>query len=351
MNRLSFIGNSTLDAERLRRLLTGVFDVQFVELARVGGERPDRFTVIAPDYDDAPSLIKLRQWIKLRPKDGRMVFVTRAESRVENAQAHALGATGVVHRPIDSAELLEKLWDDIAVLGDTTPGFGALGHQGAAAAQDSLRDIFSAASLGDALKATAIESAGAAVVNDIEANGLSTWIETVRSHHSQTYQHCLLVTGVAVAFGQHLGVGSADRKRLSIAGMLHDLGKARIPISILEKPGPLDQDELAIMRKHPEYGAEALKTAEGFQPEMLEIVLHHHEYLDGSGYPHGIGGNEIPDLVRMMTVADIYGALLERRSYKPPMSPQKAYDILLSMGPKLDAALVRAFASVTKVAA
>lgn len=351
MNRLSFIGNSTIDAERLRRQLAGVFDVQFVELARVGAERPDRFTVIAPDYDDAPSLIKLRQWVKLRPSDGRVIFVTRAESRVENAQAHALGATGVVHRPIDGGELLNKLWDDIAILGNTTPGFGVQGHQGAAAAQESLRDIFRAASLGDAPKAAAIETAGSAVVDDIEANGLSSWIDTVRSHHSQTYQHCLLVTGVAVAFGQKLGVGAADRKRLSIAGMLHDLGKARIPIAILEKPGPLDQNELAIMRKHPEYGAEALKSAAGFQSEMLDIVLHHHEYLDGSGYPHGIGSNEIADLVRMMTIADIYGALLERRSYKPPMVPQKAYDILLSMGPKLDTALVRAFASVTKAAA
>src|SRR4029079_8794258 len=111
---------------------------------------------------------------------------------------------------------------------------------------------------------------------------LSCWIDAVRKHHSQTYQHCLLVTGVATAFGQHLGLSQVDRSRLAFAGMLHDIGKARVPVTILEKPSPLDRDEMAVMRLHPEYGLEALKGAAELQPEMRDIVIHHHEYLDGS---------------------------------------------------------------------
>ena len=125
--------------------------------------------------------------------------------------------------------------------------------------------------------------------------------------------------------------------------MLHDIGKARIPISILEKPGRLDKDEMTVMRKHPEYGLDALKSVLGVDKEMIDMVLHHHEHLDGMGYPHGLKANEISDLVRIITISDIFGALIEQRSYKEPMSGKDAYQILLDMGPKLDKDLVREF--------
>ena len=195
----------------------------------------------------------------------------------------------------------------------------------------------------------AIQSASDAVVGQVEAQGLAAWIDTVRAHHSQTYQHCLLVTGLAVAFGQQLGASRADRQRLSFAGMLHDIGKARIPLAILEKPGRLDDAEMAVMRKHPQFGLDALGTVSGLPPEMLDMVVHHHEYLDGSGYPHGLMGNEISDLVRIMTISDIFGALIERRSYKPPLSGEAAFQILVDMGPKLDMDLVRAFRFAAKL--
>src|SRR5829696_2824775 len=94
--------------------------------------------------------------------------------------------------------------------------------------------------------------------SNIEEEGFARWIATVRKHHSQTYQHCLIVTGVAVTFAQDLGFSKTDRHRVATAGLLHDVGKARIPLSILEKPGPLNDDELAIMRKHPLLGYDAL---------------------------------------------------------------------------------------------
>src|SRR5262249_48125692 len=134
-----------------------------------------------------------------------------------------------------------------------------------------------------------------------------------------------------------------DCQRLAFSGMLHDVGKARIPLSILEKPGPLDKKEWAVMRKHPEYGIEALRPAKGLPPEMLDMVAHHHEYLDGSGYPHGLKGSEISDLVRIMTISDIFGALIERRAYRAPLAGPAAYQILRDMGARLDTDLVRAF--------
>ena len=234
------------------------------------------------------------------------------------------------------------------MLGGDSSELRAQGHAGAAAAHDGLESIFSACR-GDALDASKVTTASAAVVDEIESKGLSSWIDIVRKHHSQTYQHCLIVTGVAAAFGQHLGLAMTDRNRLSFAGMLHDVGKAMVPVAILEKPGALDADEMAIMKKHPEYGIEALKSGVDLQPEMIDIVVHHHEYLDGSGYPHGLHAHEIADLVRITTIVDVYSALIEHRAYRPAMPSQKAYDILREMGPKLDQDLVRAFSFVTKL--
>lgn len=349
MNRLSFVSDSTFDAERLRRQLAGLLNVDFVELGGIHRTTPGPFTVISARLNNASHLLDLKEWMKSKPKGGKVIFATQSGSHLEQTQAYALGATDVVNSPIDAKELLQKIWSDFAVLGGNSSELRVQGHAGAAAAHDGLQSIFSVCR-GETLDTAKVTTASVEVVGEIESMGLSSWIDTVRKHHSQTYQHCLLVTGVAAAFGQHLGLSAADRNRLSFAGMLHDVGKAMIPLAILEKPGALDAQEMNVMRKHPEYGVEALKSDLGLQPDMIDIVAHHHEYLDGSGYPHGLHAHEISDLVRIMTIVDVYSALIENRVYKPPMPSQKAYDILREMGPKLDQDLVRAFSVVaTKV--
>jgi HD-GYP domain-containing protein (c-di-GMP phosphodiesterase class II) len=97
------------------------------------------------------------------------------------------------------------------------------------------------------------------------------------------------------------------------------------------------------MRKHAEYGFDALASVPGISNDILDMVVHHHEYLDGSGYPHGLQASEISDLVRIITISDIFSALIERRSYRRPMSGRDAYQKLLELGPKLDTELVREF--------
>ena len=104
------------------------------------------------------------------------------------------------------------------------------------------------------------------------------------------------------------------------------------------------------MKQHPLFGLDALKSAPGVPADIVETVVHHHEYLDGSGYPHGLKGGEISDLVRALTIADIFAALIERRSYKPVLPSDKAYQILLDMGPKLDKDLVREFRGISRIA-
>ena len=103
----------------------------------------------------------------------------------------------------------------------------------------------------------------------------------------------------------------ADVERLYLAAMFHDIGKAKIPLAILDKPGRLDPDERALVESHPAAGYDVLKSNAGISPEILDAVRHHHEYLDGSGYPDGLCAESISDLVRILTISDIFAALIE----------------------------------------
>src|SRR5262245_55208117 len=112
MNRLSFISDSTFDAERLRRQLAGLLDVQFVELADIHRSKPDRFTLVSTNLGNASFLLDLKEWMKSRPRGGKVIFATRPGSHIESTQAFALGATDVVSSPIDAKELLKTVWSD-----------------------------------------------------------------------------------------------------------------------------------------------------------------------------------------------------------------------------------------------
>ena len=173
------------------------------------------------------------------------------------------------------------------------------------------------------------------------------WLDVVWRFDDATHQHCLLVAGLAAGFGRQIGLGRHDCRRLTEAALLHDIGKSRIPHAILNKPGRLDAEEMAVMRTHPVLGYEMLRSG-GYSDEMLAVVRSHHEMLDGSGYPDGLRNGQVPDLVRLVTVCDIFGALVERRPYKPPMGGDKACEVLRSMGDKLDRDLVRAFGPVAE---
>src|ERR1019366_3963210 len=141
-----------------------------------------------------------------------------------------------------------------------------------------------------------------------------------------------------------------DVERLGMAAALHDIGKARIPLSILDKPGRLDPGEEDIMRRHPVIGYDLLKDISGISPEILDGVRHHHEYLEGSSYPDALMAPEISDPLRLLTISEIFAALIESRPYRPAMSRQNAYNILCGMDGKLERSLVKAFRNVALVA-
>jgi HD-GYP domain-containing protein (c-di-GMP phosphodiesterase class II) len=130
------------------------------------------------------------------------------------------------------------------------------------------------------------------------------------------------------------------------AGLLHDLGKFVFPDSILKGEGKLSDDDWEIVKSHPEQGARLVSQIEGYGP-VAEIILAHHERIDGTGYPHGISGDEIPKLARMISVADTYDVMTARDSYREPVSSEEALAELRRVsGTQLDAEYVELFAQI-----
>jgi putative two-component system response regulator len=147
--------------------------------------------------------------------------------------------------------------------------------------------------------------------------------QAVEQRDHNTSQHCQRLAVASVMLGEALGLPNSDLTALFRGGYLHDIGKIGIPDSILFKNGSLTADEWTIMRSHPLRGEEICRTMKSLWP-VLPIIRNHHEHWDGSGYPDGLKGEDIPLLARILQVADIYDALTTERSYKAALSHDDA---------------------------
>lgn len=295
--------------------------------------------IIKSNVSDPRRIDALRASLSACNRKSKRVFLFDKPSHRDIAQAYALGATHILsgRRQRDIIEMLavpeqQAQIEDVA----RVAGIG----------QDAFAFMFAAVSSGRRIDAPKVEAAGRLIAASVAEQGLAVWLDAVRRHHEGTFQHCLLVTCVAADFAIRLGMSSSDIDRLSIAAMYHDIGKAAIPVTILDKPGRLTADERAIVEEHPVRGYEALARTPGVDCAIVDAVRHHHEFLDGSGYPDGLQGNQIADLVRLLTISDVFAALIEDRRYRSPMSRVDAYGVLCGMSGKLEKALLREFRHV-----
>lgn len=145
--------------------------------------------------------------------------------------------------------------------------------------------------------------------------------------------------------GQELGLDDRVLQNLEIAALLHDIGKVGIPDAILRKPGKLEADEYALMKKHPEYGWAVLRTLPGFEHAALDI-LHHHESFDGTGYPAGLKANEVPIVSRIVSVIDAFDAMVSSRPYRKGLPYEEAVRrLILASGTQFDSQVVKCFLS------
>jgi putative nucleotidyltransferase with HDIG domain len=287
---------------------------------------------------------------KLRAEAYRSIprlFVLADALHHGSMQAWALGATDTISRPFDAQGILQRIRAAFPDNGgfDATDR-GKVLNRGVAAAHAVMVKIFEKLPAGVPLAYSDVVEAENKILKAIKHSSLREWLTAVGCHHVESYRHCLFVTGFAVALAQHLGMREDDQRRLVRAALLHDVGKAFVPVAILEKPEALSDEEMSEIRKHPRLGYDALSAQGGFPPEVLDVVLHHHELLDGSGYPDGLRDDQISDIVRLTTIVDIHSALVEKRAYRLPFTHAKAFAIMEQMGSKLDQHLLAAFRPV-----
>jgi HD-GYP domain-containing protein (c-di-GMP phosphodiesterase class II) len=143
------------------------------------------------------------------------------------------------------------------------------------------------------------------------------------------YRHALDVALISGYLGRWLGYGDTDIWNLTLAGLMHDIGKTRINFEILSKPDRLNLEEFKIAKIHASYSHQLLAKAGIVPNAVLEAVLQHHERIDGSGYPYGRSDTEITMLARIVAVADVYDALISNRYYRKGVSPQEAIEIMM----------------------
>ncbi len=191
-----------------------------------------------------------------------------------------------------------------------------------AKAKEAVIEMFSDARMGKAIK---VEQARA-LVEEISSSVLRqphALISLARLKHADeyTYMHSVAVCALMIALARQLALDEEMVREAGFAGLLHDLGKVGIPNKVLNKPGKLTDSEFSVVKSHPEVGARILMENYDVSPLVLDVCLHHHEKVDGTGYPHGLKGENISLFAKMGAVCDVYDAITSNRPYKKGWAP------------------------------
>ena len=288
-------------AERLARGIALVLPCRVIEPgAGLPAGRPIAFVVdLATDLttDAAADLTgeRSRAWVTWLAKNIResglpCLYLARGNAAKDAAAVALLGAPTVIdpRRPAGIVPTLQRL---VAKGRAARGGLHEAGGGPPAARVERatvlVTHLFDKAAAGRPPSPDEAEEGTRIVLDTVSEIGIRAWLDLVWRHDIQVYQHSLSVAGFAAAFAAELGFSRSDRQRLAQAALLHDVGKALIPHAILNKPGPLTPDEMAVMRTHAALGADLLAKEGAFGPEILDVVRYHHERLDGSGYRRG----------------------------------------------------------------
>lgn len=207
-----------------------------------------------------------------------------------------------------------------------------------------MKDAFEAVRIGKFVDADQMVEVVRSITLSLDRNRfMLLGVMRLRAKDSYTYYHSVSVCSLMVNFARELGLAEEEVHLAGLAGLLHDIGKAAVPESILNKPGRLTVEEWQEIKQHTVRGYDLLRLAGDVPPLALDVCLHHHEKMDGSGYPFGLGAAEISLAARMGSICDVYDALTSARAYKEASSPVAAIAAMKSWPGHLDPGLLFTF--------
>ena len=192
-------------------------------------------------------------------------------------------------------------------------------------AKGEVTAMFSAARMGHAVSPEKLEPLVEEISNSVQRNpGALVSLARLKTADDYTFMHSVAVCGLMIALAHQLGLDEAQIREAGMAGLIHDLGKAMVPLEILNKPGKLTDEEFDRMREHPRHGYDMLMEGAGVGEVPLDVCLHHHEKVDGSGYPDHLSSATISLFAKMGAVCDVYDAITSERPYKSGWDPSVA---------------------------
>lgn len=212
------------------------------------------------------------------------------------------------------------------------------------ASKKAVVSMFNEARMGKAVNAEAAMQ----VVDDIAASvarneGALVSLLRLKNKDDYTYMHSVAVCAMMIALAKELALTEDETKVAGMAGLLHDLGKAAIPNDVLNKPGALTDDEFTLVKLHPERGHALLLKAEITDEAVLDVCIHHHEKVNGTGYPHKLKGDEISLFAKMGAVCDVYDAITSNRPYKNGWEPGVSLQRMAQWAGHFDDVVFKAF--------
>ena len=168
-------------------------------------------------------------------------------------------------------------------------------------------------------------------------------ISALKTSDEYTFKHSVDVATMSMVLAKQQGLSQKQIYEIGVAGLLHDIGKTKIPLDILNKPARLTDEEFAVMKQHPVFGYRMIKDRDEFSNEICMAVLQHHEKMNSKGYPVGFPSDKITQYARILTIADIYDALVTERPYKSAFSQREAVEMIMSMTGELDLTAMKSF--------
>lgn len=332
MKKILIVDDVEINREMLAEMLKDEYAVEVVENGRktlkILKDRRDEFAVVLldlvmPDIDGFTILeiMKTQKWINKLP----VIVISGEDSKDAEKRSMILGASDYIRKPFDNLLLKVRIRNTVDLFSYK--------------AQLEKRVEQQQATVNKQYKLLKLQTEKLKEINTKIIDVLGTVVECRNLESGEHIQRVkkfteILAKDLAVEYPEY-GLNDELIAEIVSASALHDIGKIAIPDNILLKPGKLTNEEFEFMKSHASKGADMLEKIRGiwdekYQKICYDICRHHHERYDGTGYPDGLKGDEIPIAAQIVSIADVYDALVSERVYKKPFPPNQAYQMILA---------------------